>query len=185
LKKKRKNKSLNEYLYLIIKIKYKMTEFIANISPEKRKKRELKYTLYTDGSCDDKKNGGWASIILDKNEQQFTISDKEVNTTNNRMEMIAIIEGLNWIYSSVEQRYRKYINVVLYSDSVYCVNTIREWLDKWKDDGSIETRPNGDLLKQLLDIKDKIHIDAKWIQRVSNEYAWSVDKIANERRNEN
>lgn len=162
-----------------------MTEFIANISPEKRKKRELKYTLYTDGSCDDKKNGGWAAIILDKNEQQFTISDKEINTTNNRMEMISIIEGLNWIYSSVEQRYRKYINVVLYSDSIYCVNTIREWLDKWNEDNSIDTRPNSDLLKKLLEIKDKIHIDAKWIQRVSNEYAWSVDKIANERRNEN
>jgi ribonuclease HI len=162
-----------------------MTEFIANISPEKRKKRELKYTLYTDGSCDDKKSGGWASIILDKNEQQFTISGKEINTTNNRMEMVAIIEGLNWIYSSVEQRYRKYINVILFSDSVYCVNTIREWLDKWKEDKSIDTRPNSDLLKQLLEIKEKLNIEAKWIQRVSNEYAWSVDKIANERRNEN
>ena len=144
-----------------------------------------KLLIYTDGSSRGNPGpGGWG-VVMKFNDKTKELSGGEKFTTNNRMEMIAIIEGLNWIHSSVEQRYRKYINVVLYSDSVYCVNTIREWLDKWKGDGSIETRPNADLLKQLLEVKDKIHIDAKWIQRVSNEYAWSVDKIANERRNEN
>ena len=162
-----------------------MTEFISSITPERKKKRELKYILYTDGSCDNNKVGGWASIILDKNENQFTISGKDENTTNNRMEMLAIIEGLNWIYSSVEQKYRKYITITLFSDSIYCVNTIKDWIRKWEKDESIETRPNSDLLKQLLEILNKVKVEARWIQRVSNPYAWSVDKLANERRIEN
>jgi len=161
-----------------------MTEFISSITPERKKKRELKYTLYTDGSCSNSE-GGWASIILDKNEQQFTISGKEENTTNNRMEMTAIIEGLNWIYTSVDQKYRKYITITLFSDSIYCVNTIKDWIHKWEKDKSIDTRPNSDLLKQLIEVLNKVNVEARWIQRVSNQYAWSVDKIANERRIEN
>jgi ribonuclease HI len=162
-----------------------MTEFISSITPEKKKKRELKYTLYTDGSCDNNKIGGWASIIIDKNEKQFTISGKEENATNNRMEMVAIIEGLNWIHTSVDQKYRKYITITLFSDSIYCVNTIKDWIYRWEKDDSIETRPNSDLLKQLLNILNKVKVEARWIQRVSNPYAWSVDKIANDRRIEN
>ena len=99
--------------------------------------------------------------------------------------MTAIIEGLNWIYTSVDQKYRKYITITLYSDSIYCVNTIKDWIHKWENDKSIDSRPNSDLLKQLLEILNKVKVDAKWIQRVSNQYAWSVDKIANERRIEN
>jgi ribonuclease HI len=101
------------------------------------------------------------------------------------MEMMAIIEGLNWVYSSVDQKYRKYITITLFSDSIYCVNTIKYWITKWEKDGSIETRPNSDLLKQLIEVLNKVNVEARWIQRVSNQYAWSVDKIANERRIEN
>lgn len=172
-----------------------MTEFITSVTPEKKKKRELKYTLYTHGSCGGSDNpdevnsnnkvGGWASIILDKNEKQFTISDKEENTTDNRMEMVAIIEGLNWIYTSVEQKYRKYITITLFSDSVYCVNIIKDWIHRWEKDESIETRPNSDLLKQLLDVLNKVNIEVRWTQRVLNPYSWSVNKLSNDRRIEN
>jgi hypothetical protein len=65
------------------------------------------------------------------------------------------------------------------------VNTIKDWIYRWEKDESIETRPNSDLLKQLLDIINKVKVEARWIQRVSNQYAWSVDKIANDRRIEN
>ncbi len=162
-----------------------MTEFISRITPEIKKKRELKYVLYTDGTCDENNVGGWASIILDKNEKQFTFSGKEENTTSNRMEMVAIIEGLNWIYTSVKPEHRKYITVTMYSDSIYCVNTIKFWINNWEKDRSLNTRPNSDLLIQLFDILKKITVDTKWIQRVSSQYAWSADKIANERRIEN
>ena len=52
------------------------------------------------------------------------------------------------------------------------------------DDGR-PLNENGKLLKQLLEILNKVKVEARWIQRVSNPYAWSVDKLANERRIEN
>jgi ribonuclease HI len=156
-------------------------EFISKITPEKKKKRELKYSLYTNGKAENN-IGGWAVIILDKNEQKYVLSGKEDNSNNNRMELYSIVEGLNWIYTSVEPRYRKYISVNLYTDNPYCINIIREWLNKWKDD--LNVRPNTDLLMQLLELNTKIKLDTKWIPRVYNEYSWSVDRITNERINE-
>jgi len=155
-----------------------MTEFICKITPEKKKIRELKYTVYAHGN----KEGGWATIILDKHEQKTVLSGKEDNVKENRIDMEAIIEGLNWIYCSVEPKYRKYIVVNLNCDNVYCVNIIKEWLDKWEED--IENRPNSDLLKTLIDLKNKMKINAMWTHKVSNEYSWSVNRISKERINE-
>ncbi len=158
-----------------------MTEFISKTTPEKKKLRELKFNMYSHGN---KTNniGGWATVILDKNEQKTVLSGKEEDISDNRIDMIAIIEGLNWIYCSVEPKYRKYITVTLNCDNVYCINILKEWLDKWRDD--IETRPNSDLLKALVDLKSKITINPLWTHKVSNEYSWSVNRISNERINE-
>lgn len=156
-----------------------MTEFISRATPEKKKIRELKYNLYVHGSQEENV-GGWASIILNKHEQKTVLSGKEENLQNpNRIDLIGIIEGLKWIYLSVEPKYRKYITVNLICDNVYCVNIVKEWIDKWKDD--IEVRPNNDLLKEIIELKTKININAKWVYKVANEYSWSVNRIANER----
>ncbi len=155
-----------------------MTEFISKITPEKKKIRELKFTLYAHGNQEDEV-GGWATIILDKHEQKTVLSGKEENINQNRIDMIAIIEGLNWIYCSVEPKYRKYVMVNLNCDNVFCVNIIKEWLDKWEE--NIESRPNSDLLKTLIDLKQKMKINAMWTHKVSNEYSWSVNRISNER----
>ena len=142
--------------------------------------------IFCDGACKGNPGpGGFAAKIYYLDKDPKIVIGRESNTTNNRMEMLAIIEGLNWIYASVDQKYRKYITITLFSDSIYCVNTIKDWIHRWEKDESIETRPNSDLLKQLLEILNKVKVDARWIQRVSNPYAWSVDKLANERRIEN
>lgn len=155
-----------------------MTEFISKVTPEKKKIRELKYTVYAHGNKEDN-IGGWATIILDKNEQKTVLSGKEENVKDNRIDMISIIEGLNWIYCSVEPKYRKYVTVNLNCDNVYCINIMKEWLDKWEED--IESRPNSDLLKTLIDLKKKMKINAMWTHKVMNEYSWSVNRISNER----
>jgi ribonuclease HI len=159
-----------------------MTEFISKITPEKKKIRELKYTLYAHGNIEEE-TGGWATIILDKHEQKTVLSGKEDNVKENRIDMIAIIEGLNWIYFNVEPKYRKHIVVNLNCDNVYCINIIKEWLDKWEED--IDNKPNSDLLKTLLDLKQKIKINAAWTHKVANEYSWSVNRISNERLKDN
>jgi ribonuclease HI len=159
-----------------------MTEFISKISPEKKKIRELRYNLYVHG-IQEENLGGWASIILDKHEQKTVLSGKEENLSQpNRIDLIGIIEGLRWIYLSVEPKYRKYIIINLNCDNVYCINIIKDWIDKWKDD--IDIRPNNDLLKELLELKSKMNISAKWVNKVSNEYSWSVNRISKERKEE-
>ena len=159
------------------------TEFITKITPEKKKKRELKYSLYTNGRSENN-IGGWASIILDKYEQKYIMSGKEKESSNNKMELYSIVEGLNWIYNSVEQKYRKYIKVIIYTDNVFCINIIREWLVKWENEG-FDNRPNSDILKNLSELYNKMSIDVKWVPKVLNEYTWSVDRITNERIFEN
>jgi ribonuclease HI len=83
-----------------------------------------KYKLYTDGSC---KNeiGGYAYIILKDEREVEVFSDRVENTTNNRMEMQAVIAGLKRFANSAE------INI--YTDSAYVMNCfLQKWYLKWR-----------------------------------------------------
>lgn len=160
-----------------------MKEFVIPISEEKRRLKELKYELYTDGSCDNlqTKKGGWASYIVDPNKDKWLVSGCSNDTTSNRMELIAIIEGLEWILSKYDESIRKHVKVYLYSDSRYGINLIKEWMKKWKEEGW-ESRPNKDLLPVLWEISNSCQLHAKWIPRNSCEFSTLCDKTANERR---
>ena len=158
-----------------------MTDFIQKVTPEKKKIRELKFKIYTHGSQKEIK-GGWAFIVLDKFEQKSTFSGSERFINKNRIEMISIIEALNWIYNYVEVKYRKYIKVTVYTENVYCVNIINEWLKLWKD--SLNDRPNSDLLQTLVELKEKMDIKVEWCGKTHSEYMWATQRIANDRINE-
>ena len=154
-----------------------MSEFVKKPSTETKIKRELKFQLYADGVCE-KDIGGWCSLIIDKNEKKTILSGKENEVTKQIIEMFPIIEGLEWIYNTVETKKRKHINVTIFTDSPYCVNLLKEWLDMWKDD--LDSRPNSELLKKLYELKRKIKIESKWAQKVLNENTWTVDRVSNE-----
>lgn len=88
----------------------------------------MKIRVYTDGACSENPGpGGWAAVILFP-EVKKEISGNEEYTTNNRMELMAVIRGLasalkDDIYNKVD----------VYSDSAYVVNAIKKgWLHKWK-----------------------------------------------------
>jgi ribonuclease HI len=157
-------------------------KFIEKLSPEKKKMRELKFQLYTHGSDHQESTTGWASLILDKNENKTFLCGEEHFDNPNRVHLYSIIEGLNWIYNQVDQRYRQYIVVNLFSDSVYCVNILKEWLQKWIEEGEekVLERPNGDLMISLHDLLKVIKIHPKWTSKTQSEYAWMVAKKANE-----
>ena len=76
--------------------------------------------IYTDGACKGNPGpGGWAAIILD-NGSKRTLHGREERTTNNRMEMLAVIKGLESLPESVD--------ATVVSDSTYVVNTMtRNW----------------------------------------------------------
>ncbi len=113
---------------------------------EKKPTREV--DIYTDGACSGNPGpGGWAAILIN-GEHEKVLSGHDPQTTNNRMELTAVIEGLKAL---------KYpCKVTIYSDSAYLVNAIRQgWLDKWQRQGWMRGNPrqpvlNVDLWKELL-----------------------------------
>lgn len=82
--------------------------------------------LYTDGACSGNPGpGGWAYILRHPDSgREVERFGGEANTTNNRMELIAVIEGL--------QSLNRPSTVELYSDSQYVINGLRQWIDDWK-----------------------------------------------------
>lgn len=113
-------------------------------------------TLYTDGACSGNPGpGGWGVVLMYK-QYRSELSGFEAHTTNNRMELVAAIEGLNALKEPCE--------VDLYSDSAYLVNAFQNgWLDSWTRHNWIKSdkKPveNQDLWKLLLehDQKHQIH----------------------------
>lgn len=84
--------------------------------------------IYTDGACSGNPGaGGWGAVLM-YGSYKKEISGYEDNTTNNKMEMTAVIRALSMLKSKC--------NVKLYSDSAYVVNSINEnWLSSWKNNG--------------------------------------------------
>jgi len=93
--------------------------------------------IYTDGACEGNQYsanlGGWAAIIVQNGKNIAEISGFEPNTTNNRMELRAILEGLGYLST------RKLLmphECLIYSDSAYIVNCFhQQWYAKWRKNG--------------------------------------------------
>ena len=112
-----------------------------------------KVVIYTDGACSGNPGpGGWGSILMYKGNKK-EISGGNKNTTNNIMELTAVIEGLKLLKFSCE--------VDLYSDSAYVVNAFKQgwiynWLkNDWKTSGK-EPVKNKELWQELYNLT-KIH----------------------------
>lgn len=83
--------------------------------------------LYTDGACSGNPGpGGWGAI-LQWNGHTKELSGTELESTNNRMELMAVIEGLNAVKKSSE--------VEIYTDSKYVMDGATQWLEGWKTRG--------------------------------------------------
>ena len=83
--------------------------------------------LYTDGACSGNPGpGGWGALLRYKTTEK-ELSGYAPQTTNNRMEMMAVIEGLNALKSSCK--------IDLYTDSTYVKDGVEKWLEGWKAKG--------------------------------------------------
>ncbi|SHE68386.1 ribonuclease HI [Seinonella peptonophila] len=99
-----------------------------------------KVEIYTDGACSGNPGiGGWAAVLL-YGQHRREISGGESETTNNRMELTAVIEAL--------KKLKEPCAVTIYSDSAYIVNCFHQkWYKKWEQKGF---KKNPDLWKELL-----------------------------------
>lgn len=115
--------------------------------------------LYTDGACSGNPGPGGYGAILIYNGVEKEISGGEKSTTNNKMEMLAVISGLEML--------KEPCKVTVYSDSAYVVNSIeKDWIYSWIKNGwrksNKEEVKNIDLWKRLLELM-KIH-DVKFMK---------------------
>lgn len=127
--------------------------------------------LYTDGACSGNPGpGGWG-VILKFNGHQKELSGFAAETTNQRMELTAAIQGLEAL--------KVPCRVKLYSDSAYLINAFRQgWLEKWQANGwlNAQKKPveNQDLWRQLIELNRVHQID--W-----EKVAGHQDNISNNR----
>ena len=118
--------------------------------------------LFTDGACSGNPGpGGWAYILRHPaSGQEREASGGEKETTNNRMELRAAIEGLTAL--------TKPSQVDLYSDSQYVLNGLKEWMKNWKKNGwrTSDKKPvkNKDLWEQLDELQAAHEIRFHWIR---------------------
>ncbi len=137
-----------------------------------------KVVLYTDGACSGNPGvGGWGAVLMFKGFEK-RILGAEQSTTNNRMELTAVIEGLKCLKEPCE--------VEIYSDSAYTVNGFNNgWVYGWEKTGfkKADNKPvlNDDLWRELLSLT-RIHrvTFIKVKGHADNEYNNLCDNLATE-----
>ncbi len=117
--------------------------------------------IYADGAClGNPGPGGWAAILLYGGHRKELVGSESAETTNNRMELIAVIEGLKAIK-------RTDVHVEVFTDSKYVRDGISKWIKKWKatnwrrsGGGDVKNR---ELWEQLDSIQQKLKVKFNWI----------------------
>ena len=130
-------------------------------------------SIYTDGSSRGNPGPGGYGIILMYGSHQKELSGGYRYTTNNRMELMAVIAGLQALT-------KKEIPVVIYSDSQYVVRAIEEgWLKTWIKTNFKGGKKNSDLWKIFYELSQKFSIKMVWVKgHADNPYNNRCDELA-------
>ena len=118
--------------------------------------------IYPDGACKGNPGiGGYAAIIVSDNidDDIKIIAGGEPQSTNNRMEITAVLKALSWVYDNKPSEL-----VIVHSDSQYLVRAINEsWLEKWIDK-DFKNIKNKDLWLKLYKYICKLNLEFKWVK---------------------
>lgn len=137
----------------------------------KEDKKVKQIDIYTDGACSGNPGQGGYGVVLLFQGVRKELSDGFERTTNNRMEVLAVIKGLEALKEPCE--------VKLYSDSKYVVDAIEKgWVKKWSENqwyrNKKEKASNIDLWKRLLILLEKHKVQFIWVKG-------HADNVENER----
>lgn len=122
--------------------------------------REHVVDIWTDGAC--KGNPGWGGwgALLKQGSHEKTLCGGEPNTTNNRMELMAVIQAL----AALKRR----CTVVIHTDSQYVQKGMTEWIANWKRRGwrTADKKPvkNADLWQMLDELVEKHDLSWQWVK---------------------
>jgi len=113
--------------------------------------------LFTDGACSGNPGPGGYGVILRYGKYEKELSEGFSKTTNNRMELLAVIRGLEALKFPG-------IKVIITSDSKYVIEAVDQaWLFSWEKKGWKKVK-NPDLWKRFLELYRRHHITFKWIR---------------------
>jgi ribonuclease HI len=132
--------------------------------------------IYTDGACSGNPGPGGYGTILKYGPYEKELSGAYDNTTNNRMELMAVIKGLESL--------KKPCKVTIYSDSKYIVDAMtRGWVNRWRSRGWMrndkERAKNVDLWEKILQLAGKHDVRWVWVKgHADNEYNNRCDRLA-------
>lgn len=134
--------------------------------------------IYTDGSCSGNPGpGGWAAVLIWRGVEKELVGGAP-DTTNNRMEMTAVIEALRLL--------KKKCSVTVYTDSKYVMNGATTWMANWKKNGwktATKNKPveNEDLWRELDIQLNRHHVKFEWVKgHAGDPLNERVDKLARE-----
>ena len=146
------------------------------------------YVLYTDGACRGNPGPGSWAYIIQNNESSIVEENADFDeyTTNNKMELGAVINGLESLASMVTPMH----TILVYTDSKYVVDGMKSWVAGWKKRGwkkaDNKAPENVELWKKLDELRSIANIDFHWVKghsgHAQNEY---VDGLANKVLDEN
>lgn len=132
-------------------------------------------TIYTDGACSGNPGAGGWGAILTCGKASKEISGGEKNTTNNRMELKAVIEALKSL--------KRKCKINIYTDSMYVKNGITDWIKNWRQNGWKNSKKqaisNQELWQELDSLTKKHTINWFWVKgHNNNELNERADKLA-------
>jgi ribonuclease HI len=122
---------------------------------------EDKVFIYTDGGCIGNPGPGGFGVVMKYKGRRKEMSEGYRKTTNNRMELMACIVGLEAL--------KKRCSVIIYSDSRYVINGIeKKWALRWRANSWMRTKTesaeNVDLWEKLLELCEKHDVEFKWVK---------------------
>ena len=137
-------------------------------------------TVYTDGACLGNPGPGGYGVVLLYDHHRRELSGGFDHTTNNRMEMVAAVKGLEAL--------KEKCKVTLYSDSAYLVNAVTKgWAERWEANGwrrgqkKDSRAKNADLWARLLELVRRHEVEFRWVKgHAGNRENERCDRLATE-----
>lgn len=156
---------------------HKSNDFVQKVTPQKKRVRQLKFSIYTRvfEKQDNPNIYDYIIFIIDRFDTKKVIKGTTNIIDKEYSEFYCILEAIKYIYNSVENDYKKFIIIKLFSNNIFTTNLLREWIYIWSlnDFNSCKLPSNTiSILKEIYNIINQIKIDVFWITKTTDETTW-------------